>query len=378
LKKKEFFQVVVNSYELNRNVLLSKGNALSSNNSVIQSASYTVNGIGQRTGVNRSGSSVTAGDSVSYRYDKLGQVTYADESNASGDRSYEYDQIGNRIRGNNALTPLATSNYIVNNLNQYTGLPLVSSNPTYDADGNMTGGFLPANTSGNSILTYDGENRMISSKLTSAGVVTNYQYDALSRRISKQTVGGVRTSYLYDGWNCIAEYVNTTASVAAQSIYTIERKHSWGMDLSNTTQGAGGVGGLLQTTLCTGTGGSTQSNNYPLYDGNGNVTDYVSQAGITVASYKYDAFGNVHTSSGSLANTFNCRFSTKVRDVETGLYYYGYRYYNTTTGKWINRDPIEETGGVSLYGFVGNDGIGAIDFDKNIGIAENHRFLFQA
>jgi RHS repeat-associated protein len=130
-------------------------------------------------------------------------------------------------------------------------------------------------------------------------------------------------------------------------------------------QGAGGVGGLLQTTICTGTGGSTQSNNYPLFDGNGNVTDYVSQAGTTVASYKYDAFGNTHTSSGTLVNSFNYRFSTKVRDSETGLYYYGYRYYNTTTGKWINRDPIEETGGVNVYGFVGNDGINILDILGN-------------
>jgi uncharacterized protein RhaS with RHS repeats len=37
------------------------------------------------------------------------------------------------------------------------------------------------------------------------------------------------------------------------------------------------------------------------------------------------------------------------------------RYYNTTTGKWINRDPIEETGGVNVYGFVGNDGINTLD-----------------
>jgi RHS repeat-associated protein len=148
-------------------------------------------------------------------------------------------------------------------------------------------------------------------------------------------------------------------------IHTIERKHSWGVDLSGTMQGAGGVGGLLQTTICTGTGGSTQTNNYPLYDGNGNVTDYVSQAGTTVASYKYDAFGNTHTSSGTLVNSFNYRFSTKVRDVETGLYYYGYRYYNTTTGKWINRDPIEETGGVNVYGFVGNDGVNTLDYLGN-------------
>ena len=41
--------------------------------------------------------------------------------------------------------------------------------------------------------------------------------------------------------------------------------------------------------------------------------------------------------------------------------YYGYRYYQSQTGRWINRDPIEEEGGVNLYGFVGNDGVGKWD-----------------
>jgi RHS repeat-associated protein len=42
--------------------------------------------------------------------------------------------------------------------------------------------------------------------------------------------------------------------------------------------------------------------------------------------------------------------------------YYGYRWYDPLTGRWPSRDPIEEDGGVNLYGFVGNDGIGRSDF----------------
>ena len=30
-------------------------------------------------------------------------------------------------------------------------------------------------------------------------------------------------------------------------------------------------------------------------------------------------------------------------------------YYNASTGRWINRDPLGELGGVNLYGFVVND-----------------------
>jgi RHS repeat-associated protein len=40
---------------------------------------------------------------------------------------------------------------------------------------------------------------------------------------------------------------------------------------------------------------------------------------------------------------------------------YGYRYYDPVTGRWPSRDPIEESGGINLYGFVGNDGANWID-----------------
>ena len=41
--------------------------------------------------------------------------------------------------------------------------------------------------------------------------------------------------------------------------------------------------------------------------------------------------------------------------------YYTYRYYDPLTGRWPSRDPIEEDGGVNLYGFLGNDGINGFD-----------------
>ena len=83
--------------------------------------------------------------------------------------------------------------------------------------------------------------------------------------------------------------------------------------------------------------------------------------------------GNVITSSGSYADYNPMRFSTKWFDTEqavasqtgaigeTGLYYYGYRYYSPTLGRWINRDPIGELGGLNLYGFVRNNSITGFD-----------------
>ena len=45
-----------------------------------------------------------------------------------------------------------------------------------------------------------------------------------------------------------------------------------------------------------------------------------------------------------------------------GVTYYSYRYYDPLTGRWPSKDPIEERGGLNLYGFVGNDGVNRWDY----------------
>ena len=49
------------------------------------------------------------------------------------------------------------------------------------------------------------------------------------------------------------------------------------------------------------------------------------------------------------------------RSQKGGVADYQYRYYDTITGCWPSRDPIEEKGGINLYGFVGNQAIRRID-----------------
>jgi RHS repeat-associated protein len=46
----------------------------------------------------------------------------------------------------------------------------------------------------------------------------------------------------------------------------------------------------------------------------------------------------------------------------SGVPYYGYRYYNPELGRWVNRDPIGELGGLNVYGFVGNESISSGDY----------------
>ncbi len=183
--------------------------------------------------------------------------------------------------------------------------------------------------------------------------IHSYRYDALSRRIAKIT-GGVTTLYRYDGWNCIAEYTGSTLSEI----------RTWGLDLmSGSGQGAGGVGGLLAEK----TGGTYY---YPTFDGNGNVSEYLNANGDTIAHFEYDPFGNTVVNAGSVS-LFNYRFSTKPLDFETGLFYYGYRYYDPVTGRWPSRDPIEERGGVNLYVFVANKAAASVDILGNASISVN-------
>ncbi|MDQ3847657.1 MAG: RHS repeat-associated core domain-containing protein, partial [Thermoproteota archaeon] len=71
-----------------------------------------------------------------------------------------------------------------------------------------------------------------------------------------------------------------------------------------------------------------------------------------MARYSYDAFGNTIARGAQAGQPY--RFSTKEQHAFSGLYDYGFRFYSPGLGRWINRDPIAETGGLNLYGFVAN------------------------
>jgi RHS repeat-associated protein len=77
-----------------------------------------------------------------------------------------------------------------------------------------------------------------------------------------------------------------------------------------------------------------------------------------VASYEYDEFG-VETGNYTLDQPY--RFSTKRYYDGIGINYYGYRFYAASLGRWMTRDPLGETGGMNLYGFVGNGPMNAVD-----------------
>ena len=94
------------------------------------------------------------------------------------------------------------------------------------------------------------------------------------------------------------------------------------------------------------------------HDGNKNVSEFVSaDTGTITAHYEYASFGEVILSSGDLALANPFRFSSEYADDALGLVYYNYRHLEPVTGRWLNRDPIEEKGGENWYAFSGNNPI---------------------
>lgn len=248
---------------------------------------------------------------------------------------------------------------------------------TYDHDGNLI-------SDGRWSYVWDAENRLKAMETQSTAVAAGvpqqrleFTYDAQGRRIRKvvkkhsasawTVTSDVR--FLYEGWNLIAELEQVDAAAPR-----LVRAYAWGRDMSGTEQGAGGVGGLVMAqqwsypvSKTTGVSLSPRSTTCaPCYDGNGNISIYLDVAsGRVLSRLDYDAFGkSVWTELSSIVDS-NERlpfgFSTKYEDRETGLMYYGFRYYSPEFGRWLSKDPIGEQGGLNLYGMTGNDPLNRFD-----------------
>jgi RHS repeat-associated protein len=271
-------------------------------------------------------SRATARNNDAFGYNARSEVTSALIQTNHASR-YEYDGIGNNLWASfNAVTNI----YTASALNQYTAVNSVLL--SYDPDGNLS-------TNGVWSYTWDAENRLVNIASNGLLLVTN-AYDHQHRRVRKVTPAAT-FDFIYDGWNLIHEAVSSTNGTIT------EIQYFWGTDLSGTLQGAGGVGGLLAVSI-------NGQFYFPCYDNNGNITAYADESGSLVAVYFYDAFGCIISQFGSMADVFRHRFSTKYFDAESGLYYYGYRFYLPVLMRWLSRDPMKEKGGLNLYGFVEN------------------------
>ena len=148
-------------------------------------------------------------------------------------------------------------------------------------------------------------------------------------RISK-TVNGVVHKYIYDGDLLISEQFGDTLL-----IYVYDE--------------AGSPIGFKYRT----TGYAIGAFDSYVFGKNlqGDIVAIYNTSGTAVATYKYDAWGNVISATGTMASVNPFRYRGYYYDIETGFYYLRSRYYDPAICRFINADNAISGTGESLQGY---------------------------
>lgn len=270
-----------------------------------------------------------SGFQVDYSYDPLDRLTQAVETvggNTNWSQTYQYDRFGNRA--------LALPSYMP------TGSSSVTLLSSFDASTNrQPGSFDKAGdylADGLLTYSYDAERRMVA---VAGGLATTYVYDGLGRRVQKAVANSV-TTYVYDIFGrMVAEY--------------------------GSPSGAG----------LTGT-------NYLTSDHLGSTRVVTDSSGAAKARYDYLPFGDfIEQAKGrqgiagyaSIAAVAE-KFIGKEHDPESGLDYFGARYFASSLGRWMSPDwsakeepvpyaQLDNPQSINLYSFVLNSPMSKMDTD---------------
>jgi len=247
-----------------------------------------------------------------YTYDSLDRLTAATHPAGQPNESYTYDDVGNRTASQQG------SSYTYQAFNR-----LASANGTtfgYDTNGNE----ISRSDAGASwTYTWDYEDRLKQASL-SGGVVVDYSYDALGRRVQRTSSTGGTTRFIYDGLDVIRDLDGA------------------GTTLVDYLNGSGVDQKLRQTA------GGTSS--YVLTDHLLTSRLLTDASGLISFSVAYDSFGNI--TAGGLPTRYT--FTGREHDSDTGLMYYRARLYDQNQGRFNSEDPIGLNGGINMYAYVKN------------------------
>jgi RHS repeat-associated protein len=286
------------------------------------------------------------------------QINYLPTGTVLNGYSYSFDSLGQptgeTVTNGPALQFVAagTVDATYNNLNQVATWGGSSTAISYDADGNMTKGLTPDGRA--FTAAYDAENRMTFIQYTDGGGVIRRQeftygsdgYLGIQKSYANGALTGERR-FIWDAGKLLQERDGSNAVV---------RDYLWGINQP------GGVGALLSLKQ----GGAA----YQVFSNpRGDVTAVLNSSGEVVASYAYDPFGGPLATGGTLSQPI--RYSTKLYDEGTGLYYFGHRFYSPQMGRWLSRDPLAEMASINLYRFAANNPL--THFDP-FGAADNGGF----
>jgi RHS repeat-associated protein len=163
-----------------------------------------------------------------------------------------------------------------------------------------------------------------------------YTYNALGQRMTK-TVGNVTTLFQYDiAGNLIAE-LNSSGQVLRQHI------HVGNVPIAQLTRNANGALDIQ----------------YVHTDYLGTPTLLTSQSGKVVADIETMPFGESYVDYAAVE--YNRRFPGQYKDAESGLNYNYFRDYDTSSGRYVQSDPVGLQGGLNTYVYANANPINNID-----------------
>ena len=277
-------------------------------------------------------------DTTSYTYDTAGNIRSI--SGPSVSKSFSYNDSGDWKDLLTSVTVNGTTRSITyEEENGVTiGNPLSYFNGTQYTLAWQNGRQLASLSGGgkSATYTYGADGIRTSKTVTDASGTTTYQYTTQNGQIARQSWSAGGTAYqmdfIYDaaGRPLAMYYRSKTAS---QTDFN-------GDSYYYETNQQGDVTGLYKIT----------------YD-----ASTKSLSATRVASYEYDAWGNVTYSTGTMAKLNPLKYRGYYHDAETGFYYLQSRYYDPVIGRFINADD-EKTIFNALSDYESSDGLNGISY----------------
>jgi RHS repeat-associated protein len=259
------------------------------------------------------------GSTVGYNYDALYRLTSDTRTGTNPfSGSYAYNLEGYPTSYNGVSY-------------SYTGGDLLST-AAYDGDGNPTAGTFGGHSS---TLTWNDSNELTAFTNSIATITNGYKANGL--RGWSEVGSGAKTYYVYSGGVLLGEVSATGSPISA---------YTWGNGL------------ISEHRYDT----SSPTSFWYLFGPQGETRYLTNSTGAVTDTYTYSAYGEPVASTGTDTNPF--RYGGSVgyySDSNTGLILCGQRWYDPTTGRWLNSDPIGYDGGSDLYAYCGDNPVGGLD-----------------
>ena len=292
--------------------------------------------------------SISGAQAVTYEYDDLGQLVWEKNATAGKAWNYTYDNGGNILSrteyacsGNGTVSGSGTTtSYTYGDaewgdlLTAYNGEEI-----TYDGIGN------PLSYRGWT-MSWQGGRRLAG--MTKGSDTLSFAYNESGLRTSK-TVNGVAHSYVWQGSKLAADITDA---------YALYFHYDSTGDVIGFTRTASGA----------------DAEYFYVKNLQGDILKVITATGTEAATYTYDAWGKLLTSSGDLADINPLRYRGYFYDTETGLYYLQSRYYDPEVGRWINIDNVEYLGtedeliSYNLFTYCLNNPVNRTDENGNLSL----------